>query len=149
MCHVLRAELLGSLRNWIARERCQPDEARLKIVWEGGLYVASFCRREMSGGEGSCAPSAGRPPHPMTEPSTPPPPTVAHDGLWLSPIEEKILDFLAKQPAQHFSSDAIAAAVGAKCSDGFKALLTNLADRKLIEPLSGKGYRIRPGLVSG
>lgn len=59
---------------------------------------------------------------------------------WLSPLEAKIMDALSA--GGWMASDRIAEKIGERFGDGFKAILTNLADRGLLESRPGAGYRL-------
>lgn len=63
-------------------------------------------------------------------------------GLWLSPLEAKILTALAG--GDWLASPRIAEAAGEDCSDAFKAVCSNLVERKLLESAPGRGYRLVP-----
>ena len=64
-------------------------------------------------------------------------------GRWLSPQEEAIVAAL-RRLSGYQSAEAIALALARPCDNRFKAVLTNLADREILESLSGSGYRIAP-----
>lgn len=63
-------------------------------------------------------------------------------GLWLSPLEQRVVDYLAGR-ATWATGEAIATAIGEQYQHRLKAILTNLADRQIIEPQTGLGYRLR------
>lgn len=142
MCQeVLRSELLASLQAFRDRERCQMTEARLRVTFAGGIYVIHYESRELSGWTAPLEPSVGRQPHPMSNPVTPRPPTVAHGALWTSPICAKVIDVLTRH-GDWMSSQKIADAIGEDCNDLFKGRLADYADRGILESAPGKGYRL-------
>ena len=88
---------------------------------------------------------ASSPPPVTTPPPKPPPADVNPDALWLSPLERRIVDFLATRGAEWTRGEDVAAAVGEPFRHAFKAIITNLAERKIIETANGRGCRLLRG----
>ncbi len=137
MCSLLKVDLLNAISAWRERQHCQPEEMRLRILFDGGSLAFRFERRDFLGGP---AAASARAPHPMTQPGTPPPTSAPHGALWLSPVCEKILAFLTS--GDWVSSQKIAEAVGEDCNDLFKGRLADMVDRGILESAPGKGYRM-------
>lgn len=123
MCAHRRAAVLLAAAEWLACEGHAGRPYSVTIAHEEATVTWPV-------------PHWGAPPKPP--PESPPP-----GYRRLSPLEERIV--AAADPAEYRSSERLAELCGVKCSDGFKAILTNLADADVIEPLSGKGYRLSPG----
>lgn len=69
--------------------------------------------------------------------------TEAAKGLWLSPLERRIVDFLAGRGGEWTRGEDVAAGLGEPHQHRFKALMTNLVDREVLESGSGAGFRVR------
>jgi hypothetical protein len=67
------------------------------------------------------------------------PPGVPAGALWLSAIGTRVIAYLAA--AGHAKGEAIADAVGQPHAHRFKSLLTDLADRGILDSSAGHGYR--------
>ncbi len=63
-------------------------------------------------------------------------------GRWLSPLERRIVDYLAGRGGEWSRGEDVAAALNEPYQHRFKSVLTNLCDRMIVEPLSGSGYRL-------
>lgn len=138
MCSLLKVDLLNAISAWRERQHCQPEEMRLRILFDGGSLAFRFERRDFLGGP---AAASARASHPMTQPSAPKPPDLTHNALWLSPNETKIVEALAKA-GDWTSSQKIADAAGLDCNESFKAVCGNLVDRQILESAPGRGYRL-------
>lgn len=77
---------------------------------------------------------------PAARPTPERPAVIRTAWKWLSPLEEKVVE--AVDENEYRSSECVARRVGARLCDGFRAVLTNMADRGILEPLAGKGYRL-------
>jgi hypothetical protein len=79
-------------------------------------------------------------------PALPPPvrpPEIPEGALWLSPMEQRVVTYLAGRWPGWTCAESIAAAVSECYGNRFKAILTALSDRRILEACSGSGYRLR------
>lgn len=83
------------------------------------------------------APPPPEPPEPPEQP--------ARVGRWLAPLGERIVALLAARPGRWVTSSALAAALGEPHGQRFKAHLTCLVDREILEARPGSGYRLAGG----
>lgn len=67
-------------------------------------------------------------------------PNDTQKGSWVSPIERRILDYLSGR-ADWTPGETIAQSLGEPYQHRFKAILTNLVDRSILEAATGSGYR--------
>jgi len=67
-------------------------------------------------------------------------------GQWLSPLEQRIVDYLSDRGTECTTAERIAAALGEPCQHRFKAIIANLVERQVIDNNVGPGggYRLLP-----
>jgi hypothetical protein len=101
---------------------------KVKVEWAEGKHLIAC------GPEWPAEPNASRPPQ----------------GKWLSPLEQRIVDYLRDREGWT-RTEAVAEALEEPHQHRFKAIVANLAERLVIEALSGQGIRLTPpsGATSG
>lgn len=119
----LRVDLLRAAAAYLAWLECEKGEFTIDVVSSDGQLHHIPCRVWP---ETTSVPD---------EPGTPDVP----GGRITSPLETKILT--ACDAVDYRSSETLAAEVGTRCGEGFKAILTNLVDAGLLEAVAGRGYR--------
>jgi len=65
-------------------------------------------------------------------------------GRWVSPLEQRIIDYLAGRPEVWTRGEEIAAALHEEYQHKFKAILSNLGERDVIVVQQGRGYKPLP-----
>src|SRR5262245_26423348 len=65
-------------------------------------------------------------------------------GRWVSPLEQRIVDFLTGRPDVWTKGEEIAAALCEEYQHKFKAILSNLGERDVIVVQQGRGYKPLP-----
>ncbi len=73
------------------------------------------------------------------------PPGLPLGALWVTPLGQQVIDFLSARAGRWASAEVIAAGIGETCGHRFRAKLSALTARKIIEASPGNGYRLING----
>jgi hypothetical protein len=65
-------------------------------------------------------------------------------GKWLSPLEQRVFDFLGGRGFDWTPGEAIARELDEPYQHRFKAIMSNLVEREVIDMNPGQGYRRFP-----
>lgn len=129
------------VQHWVdhlAAQGYDPAELRVQVVAPDGLTVILPVAGHAAGGPvlppmGPGVSGEGLPPR---DPLAPP------DALWLSPLGERIVGFLAGRNGWA-TGDEIARALGdERASNQLRGVLHDLAERRILEAVQSKGYRL-------
>ncbi len=132
---LLRAALLLAAAEFLSGQQVSPDAFTVSVEYDDDEYRLR-CRKWPPAQNGA----PGK--HPLANPTTPPPPTVAHDVAWFSPLEKKIINGLVGK--DWMVTADLAAAIGEEPNTEFRILVRNLEARGALQTCNRRGVRLKP-----